>query len=101
MRKSVYEEVGGFEEELKVDFNDVDFCLKIREKGWLIVYNPAARLYHYESKSRGMSDTPEKLARFNREASYMFTKWKKIYDKGDPNYNPNLTLQIANFSLRE
>lgn len=101
VRKSVYEEVGGFEEELRVDFNDVDFCLKIRDKGWLIVYNPAARLYHYESKSRGMSDTPEKLARFNREASYMFTKWKKIYDKGDPNYNPNLTLQVANFSLRE
>ncbi|MCM1308033.1 MAG: glycosyltransferase family 2 protein, partial [Butyrivibrio sp.] len=101
VRRSVFDEVGGFEEALKVSYNDVDFCLKIREKGWLIVYNPAAELYHYESKSRGMEDTPEKLERFNKEIDFMLKKWKKIYDEGDPSYNPNLSLKIADFSLRE
>lgn len=101
VRKSVFDEVGGFEESLRVNFNDVDFCLKIREKGYLIVYTPAAELYHYESKSRGMEDTPEKLERFNQEIDFMMKKWKKLYDGGDPYYNPNLTLKIADFSLRE
>lgn len=101
VRRSVFDEVNGFEEALRVSFNDVDFCLKIREKGYLIVYAPAAELYHYESKSRGMEDTPEKLERFNKEIDFMMKKWKKIYDEGDPNYNPNLTLKIADFSLRE
>lgn len=101
VRCSVYDEVGGFEEELKVDFNDVDFCLKIREKGHLIVYNPAAELYHYESKSRGRNDTPEKHARYNREIAYMRSKWRRIYEEGDPYYNPNLTLLTADFSLKE
>lgn len=101
VRKSVYDEVGGFEEELSIAYNDVDFCLKIREKNYLIVYDPAAELYHYESKSRGTEDTPEKLARFEQEVSFMLNKWKKVYEDGDPNYNPNLTLKSQDFSLRE
>ena len=67
VKKSVFEEVGGFEEELKVAFNDIDFCLKIREKGHLIVYDPYVELYHYESKTRGAEDTTEKIRRFQSE----------------------------------
>lgn len=101
VRRSVYDEVGGLEEKLKVDFNDVDFCLKIREKNYLIVYNPLAELYHYESKSRGKNDTLEKHARYNSEIAYMVSKWAEFYEAGDPYYNPNLTLQVADFSLKE
>ena len=66
-KKSLFEEVGGFTEELAVAFNDIDYCMKVRAAGKLVVYNPYALLYHYESKSRGLEDTPEKIARFNRE----------------------------------
>lgn len=99
--KSAYDGVGGMEEKLGVAYNDVDFCLKLRENNYLIVYNPSAELYHYESKSRRTEDSPEKLARFEREEEYMLSKWKKIYENGDPAYNPNLSLKITDFSLRE
>ena len=59
VKRSVFEEVGGLTEELAVAFNDIDFCMKVRQKGYLVVYNPYAELYHYESKSRGLEDTPE------------------------------------------
>lgn len=102
VKKSLYEEVGGLDEEhLAVAFNDVDFCLKVREKGKLVVYNPYAQLYHYESKSRGYEDTPEKISRFQEECNYMVNKWDNIVLNGDPYYNPNLTLMKADFSLRE
>lgn len=100
MRRKVFEEVGGFEEKLTVAFNDVDLCLKIREKGYLIVYTPYAELYHYESASRGKEDTPEKLARANQEYDFMKTKWKHILEAGDPYYNPNLTLKNTDFSIK-
>lgn len=92
VKRSVFDEVKGLEEELKVAFNDVDFCLKVREKGYLIVFNPDVELYHYESKSRGMEDTPEKIARFASEIDYMRKKWSKILEDGDPFYNKNLSL---------
>ena len=101
VKASLYDEVGGFEEELEVAFNDVDFCLKVREKGYLVVYNPYAVLYHYESKSRGYEDTPEKRNRFEKEAFFTYNKWEKILADGDPCYNPNLTLSNSDFSLRE
>jgi GT2 family glycosyltransferase len=82
-RREVYESVGGFEEELAVAYNDVDFCLKLVEKGYRNIYLPHVVLYHYESKSRGTEDTPEKLARLVKEADYMQNKWSKIL-KNDP-----------------
>ena len=100
VKKSVFDEVGGLEEELAVAFNDIDLCLKIREKGKLIVYNPYAEMYHYESKSRGLEDTPEKLARFHKEIAILEKRWPKIMKDGDPYYNPNLTLDSQDFSLK-
>jgi len=99
-KKSLFEEVGGFDEvNLPVAFNDVDYCLKLREKGYLIVYTPYAVLYHYESLSRGYEDTPEKQARFLREVRYMRKKWGHILDN-DPYYNPNLMRDREDFSIR-
>ena len=100
VKKSVFEDVGGLTEELKVAFNDVDFCMKVRQAGKLVVYNPYAELYHYESKSRGLEDTPEKVARFNNEIKIFSERWPEILKNGDPYYNPNLTLKSQDFSLR-
>ena len=100
-RKDVYEEVGGLEETLQVAFNDVDYCMKVRDKNYLVVYNPYVLLHHYESKSRGYEDTREKIERFEGEALYLDNKWKKIIRCGDPYYNVNLTLHKSDFSLKE
>ena len=97
-RRDVFEEVGGFEEELPVAFNDVDFCFKLVDKGYKNVYLPHVVLYHYESKSRGHEDTPEKLARIIRETLYMQNKWKEIIEN-DPCYNPHLTRKAENYSI--
>lgn len=101
VKASVYQEVGGLTEELAVAFNDVDFCLKVRAGGYLVVYAPYAVMHHYESKSRGLEDTPEKVARFNREWSLVAHRWPEILQKGDPYYNPNLTLRRSDFALRD
>ena len=101
VKKSAFEEVGGFSEELAVAFNDVDFCLKLRKKGYLVYYNPYAMLYHFESKTRGLEDDPEKMARFDKECEAFKSKWKDILEKGDPYYNPNFTLDKSDFSLRD
>lgn len=100
VKKSAFDQVGGLTEELAVAFNDIDFCMKLREAGYLIVYNPYAELYHYESKSRGLEDTPEKVARFNKEIATFEKRWPDIMRNGDPYYNPNLTLKSQDFSLR-
>lgn len=100
MSKALFKEIGGFDEKLKVAFNDVDLCMRIRKAGKLIVYTPYAELYHYESKSRGIEDTDEKLARFHGEVHYFEKKWKRELEAGDPYYNPNLTLMKNDFSLR-
>ena len=100
VKKSVYDEVGGLNETLKVAFNDVDFCLSVREKGYLIVFEPQAELYHYESKSRGQEDSPEKIARFESEVEYMQEHWPYVLKHGDPYYNENLTLTKGDCSLR-
>lgn len=99
-KKSVYEAVGGFSEEYEVAFNDIDYCLKVRGVEKLVVYNPMAELYHYESKSRGLEDTPEKVERFNGEVERFMDKWTVLLKQGDPYYNPNLTLDKADFSLK-
>ncbi len=100
VKGKAFQEVNGLSEELKVAFNDIDFCMKLRKAGYLIVYNPYAELYHYESKSRGLEDTPEKVARFNREVDTFVKKWPDIIRDGDPYYNPNLTLESQDFSLK-
>jgi len=101
MTKSrVFKEVGGFDENFSHAFNDVDFCMKLRQKGYLIVYTPYAELYHHESLSRGYEDTPEKQARFGKEIELFQAKWKDILANGDPYYNPNLTLGREDFSIR-
>jgi GT2 family glycosyltransferase len=92
VRRSVYDEVGGFDEKnLAVAFNDVDFCIRVREAGYRIIWTPHAELYHYESVSRGVDTTPEKSARFLAEIKHMRAKWSEILDN-DPFYNPNLSL---------
>ncbi|WP_322101292.1 glycosyltransferase family 2 protein [Sporofaciens musculi] len=100
MPRTLFKELGGFDEKLKVAFNDVDLCMRIRKAGKLIVYTPYAELYHYESKSRGIEDTDEKLERFHGEVHYFEKKWKQELEAGDPYYNPNLTLTKNDFSLR-
>ncbi|MEL6502193.1 MAG: glycosyltransferase family 2 protein, partial [Cyanobacteria bacterium J06623_1] len=97
-RRQVFEEVGGFETDLAIAFNDVDFCLKIASHGYRNIYLPHVVLYHYESKTRGYEDTAEKQARFAREIQYMRQKWSAICDR-DPHYNPHLSLQHEDFSL--
>ena len=99
VKRSVYEEVHGLEEKLTVAFNDVDLGLKIVTAGYLIVFDPYAELYHYESKSRGIND--EKKERHAREVKYTQEKWADFLAAGDPCYNQNLTLAKHNFSLRK
>lgn len=99
VRKSLYEAVGGLNEvELKVACNDIDFCLKLRAAGYRNLWTPYAELYHHESASRGLDDTPEKLARSAIEVAYMKQHWGAEL-ACDPAYNPNLTLDAEDFSL--
>jgi O-antigen biosynthesis protein len=98
-RREVFETVGGFNEDLAVAFNDVDFCLEVRRAGYRIVYTPYARLYHYESASRGSDTTIENAGRFRAEIAYMLAKWGTVLQH-DPCYNPNLTLCREDFSLK-
>lgn len=99
VRKAIYEEVGGLDEtNLQVAFNDVDFCLRVREAGYRNIWTPYAELYHHESATRGFEDKPEKQARFLNEAQYMRQRWGDLL-LNDPAYSPNLTLDHDDFSL--
>lgn len=100
MKKTSFEEAGGFTEKLSVAFNDVDLCLKVRKNEKLIVYDPYVQLYHMESKTRGAEDSTEKVRRFQEEIEYMRCQWIDILKKGDPYYNKNLSLTKWNYSLR-
>ena len=97
-RKSIWEEVGKLDENLAVSYNDVDFCLSVRKAGYLIVWTPYAELYHYEYKSRGLNDTPEKQALTEKEISYFKQKWAKELKAGDPYFNPNCRLLNPDYS---
>ena len=99
-KKSVFEEVGGMDAEFQIAYNDIDYCLKVRRTGKLVVYNPFAMLHHYEYKSRGTENTAEKLARYHREVDLFTTRWADLISAGDPYYNPNLTRRYQDFSLR-
>ncbi len=98
LRKSVYEEVSGLDESLAVAFNDVDFCLRVRQAGYRNHWTPYAELIHHESVSRGYEDTPEKQKRFNSEVKILQTRWPSLL-ANDPCYNPNLTIDAEDFSL--
>ena len=99
VRKSVYWEVGGLDaQNLKVAFNDVDFCLKLREAGYRNVWASNAALNHHESLSRGAEDTPEKRARFASELRYTLRRWPNALNR-DPHYNPNLALEHEDFGF--
>ena len=100
IKKSIYQEIGGMNAvEFKVAYNDVDFCLRVREKGYLNLFTPYAQMYHHESISRGYEDTQEKIARFQTEKDALFQRHKEILTHGDPYYNPNLCHDKEDFSL--
>lgn len=101
VKKSVFDEVGGLDESFKIALNDVDFCLRLREKGYVNVFTPFAELYHFESASRGIDIQDEaKAKRYDEEAAHFRQKWKEVLDKGDPYYNPNFSLDYSDYSLK-
>lgn len=99
IRKSVYLEAGGFNEhQLKVAYNDVDFCLKVQSLGYRNLYTPFAELIHHESASRGADDTPEKILRFKQEVEFIKASWgERLFN--DPAYNPNYSLDNEDFAF--
>ena len=100
MRRTVFEEVGGIDEEFAVGLNDVDLCMRIRREGYLIVWTPYAELYHYESKSRRESDNSAAgKARAELERNLFKKRWRDVLVAGDPYYNPNLSLKRDGFVL--
>jgi len=98
VRRDVFDEVGGLEEQLAVAFNDVDLCLRIRGAGYRNIWSPFAELIHHESASRGYEDNPEKLARFQQEVSFIQDRWGAVLNS-DPYYNPNLSMRAGDFTL--
>jgi GT2 family glycosyltransferase len=100
IKAEIFDKINGFDEKLKIAFNDIDLCLRVRELGYLVVYNPYSSFYHYESKSRGLEDTPEKVKRFNNEFAFFVKRWNDKLNTIDEYYNPNLTLRQNNFALR-
>jgi GT2 family glycosyltransferase len=97
--RRVYQEVGGLEEKhLPVAFNDVDFCLRVRDAGYRVVWTPFAQLYHHEGFTRGLGAAHGSRRQFKREKQYMRRRWRAAL-QGDPYYNPNLNLEPADFSL--
>lgn len=99
IRKDVFNDIKGLDEGFKVAFNDVDFCLRVRETGRLVIFTPYVEAYHYESKSRGLEDTPEKMKRFQGEVDRFYERWG--CHRKDPYYNTNLTLEREDFGIRE
>lgn len=97
IRKDIWYEAGGLDEEFVVAYNDIDLCLKIREAGYLIVWTPFAELYHYESKSRNLNRTPKQLEIYVKEVQMLREKWKELLEKGDPYFNPNFTLERPDY----
>ncbi|MFT5794182.1 MAG: glycosyltransferase involved in cell wall biosynthesis [Candidatus Azotimanducaceae bacterium] len=97
-RKSIWQQVGGLETQLAVAFNDVDYCLRVQDLGFRVVWTPFADLYHHESLSRGQEDSPEKQARFTAEVDYMMHRWQHVIDH-DPAYSPNLSHHKEDFSI--
>ena len=100
MRKTLFTELGGLDENFAVSLNDVDLCIRAWKAGYINVFTPFAELYHYESVSRGLDDHGEKAARYERESEAFRAKWKDLLVKGDPYYNPNFSLDRSDFALK-
>lgn len=100
-KRSVFDLVGGFEEQFRVACNDVDFCLKVRKAGYLVVYNAFSIWHHFESKSRGYENNAEKVKRYNAEVAKFRARWPEILEKGDPYYSPLFDIKKAPFDLKE
>ena len=100
MRKKVFDELGGLDENFAVSLNDVDLCVRAWKAGYVNVFTPFAELYHFESVSRGLDDQGEKAERYNRESEAFREKWKEVLEAGDPYYNPNFSLDRSDFALR-
>ncbi len=100
VKKCLFQEVGGLDEAFAISLNDVDFCLKLRERGYLNVFTPFAELYHLESASRGLDDHGEKARRYDRESELFRQRWKDVLEAGDPYYNPNFSLDRSDFALK-
>lgn len=98
VRRAVFEEVGGLDEEIAVAFNDIDFCLRVRAAGYRNIWTPFAELIHHESASRGPEDNPDKIARFQREVRFMHARWGDVLAR-DPHYNPNLSMRAGDYSI--
>lgn len=100
VKRALYEELGGLDESFAIALNDVDFCLRLREKGLLNVWNPYCELYHFESISRGLDDAGEKAKRYDEESARFREKWREALAKGDPYYNPNFSLDRSDYALK-
>ncbi|MCM1251926.1 MAG: glycosyltransferase family 2 protein [Clostridium sp.] len=100
IKKEIYDKLGGLDESFAVSLNDVDFCLRVREAGYLNVFTPFAELFHYESISRGLDDKGASAERYNEESERFREKWRKMLEKGDPYYNPNFSLDRSDFALK-
>ena len=97
-RRELWDRLGGLSTDFRVAYNDVDFCLRARQAGFLVVFTPYAQLYHYESRTRGYEEGSEKQARFRREQELLRSRYPEYMEQGDPYYNPNLTLSAPDFS---
>ncbi len=100
VKKSLFDKIGGLGEDFAISLNDVDFCIRLRQKGLLNVFTPFAELYHYESASRGSDMSGDNAERYNKESEYFRNKWKDVLEAGDPYYNPNFSLDRSDFSLK-
>ncbi|MCP3933468.1 MAG: glycosyltransferase [Bacteroidetes bacterium] len=101
VKKELYKLVGGMDSEhFGVAYNDIDLCLKLRQKGYRNVFTPYCEMYHFESQSRGYEDTPEKQERLERESNVFRQRWEKYFDEGDPYYSPHLSLDVTNFTIK-
>ena len=100
IRRKLFLEVGGFDENLPLAFNDVDLCLRLIALGKRIVWTPYAELYHDESQTRGLEVTLKKQKRLASETNYFLEGWNDVIERGDPYYNPNLSLENGAFRIR-
>ena len=100
-KRSVFEEVDKLDETFEVAFNDIDYCMKVRKAGYKVMYEPHAKLHHYEYKSRGAEDTGRKQERFGGEIIHFIYKWRPELIKGDPYYNPNLELVGELYTIKK
>ncbi len=101
VKKQLYETVGGMDNEnFGIAYNDIDFCLKLLQRGYRNVFTPYCEMYHFESQSRGYEDTPEKVDRLNRESQAFRQRWETYFENGDPYHNPHLSLSTTNYSIK-